>query len=268
MNNNNMKKKTAYGIILVSAAAALFLLIFLFFIYTAPHREYEAMQKAAFSDSAFIEEFQQYAGTALTDSLLRVRAQKQALLSLSTSDSIGLVVNLHDSTAKLAFHGVTIHTSKIRVIRMDEILEDMELPVYCHLFSEPKWAEATYSSAVKEPIIIKHAPKDTIEAANSIYLPDTLKKEPAFITFLLDEQIRLNIEQTERSGRETKKAQRAYFLRQKYNEFGSNIRNVFSLKNPPYTPKLTIILSGDDVRTIYRALPIQARVVILYQEPE
>jgi hypothetical protein len=261
-----MKTKSVPKIILVSASilVAVFLMIYLYFIYAAPHREYQAMQENAYSDSAFIQEFNKYSGTPATDSLLRVKAHKEALLSLSASDSIGLIVNLQDSSATLCFRGVAIHTSRIRSIQIDEILKGMELAVYCNLFSASKWAEATYSSVVKEPIIIKQAPKDTIEAANSVYLPDTLKKEPAFITFLLDNQVRLNIEQIERSGDEIKKIKRAYFLRQKYNEFGLNIRNIFSLKNPPYTPKLRIILAGDDVRTIYRALPNRARIVILF----
>lgn len=261
-----MKIKSIPKILLVAVAilVAVFLMIFLYFIYAAPHKEYQAMQERAYSDSVFIQEFKEYSGTAVTDSLFRVKTHKEALLSLSASDSIGLVINLQDSAAILCFRGVAIHTSRIRQIQADEILKDMELAVYCYLFSTSKWAEATYSSVVKEPIIIKQAPKDTIEAANSVYLPDTLKKEPAFITFLLDNQVRLNIEQIERSGDEIRKIQRAYFFRQKYNEFGQNIRNIFSLKNPPYTPKLRIVLTGEDVRTIYRALPHRARIVILY----
>ncbi len=240
------------------------LLVFLILTATAPDRTYRKMHTAVYADSAFIQGFSRLPQTPSIDSLLKKKAFFEAQLNMVTSDSIALVINLNDSIVNLLIKGVTIHSSKIPEFRIDPILKKLQIPVYYKFFSHSISVVDDYCSIVKEPIIIRHAPKDTLEAAQSVYFPDTLKKDPAFIVLHTDIGLEVNIEQNEKAGMAIKRIHSEFLFRKKYRDMIANVKQILKFRKPEYSPAIYIELSGDDVRTIYRAIPDNAQIVLMY----
>ncbi len=99
---------------------------------------------------------------------------------LSEKDSIQLIVNLRDSIIGLSIKGVIIHKTQINNYKVDPLLNKLPVLEYVKLFSEPLQVKSQYATIVKEPIVVRNAPKDTAEATLNAYEPDTLIQNPAF----------------------------------------------------------------------------------------
>ena len=250
LTGTNRKTKIQW---IISSLVGFLLLLYLVLTVSAPIREFRKISDPVFSDSLYLEQLSfQNPGF---DSLLKEKAFIETQLIMAATDSIGLLISLRDSVASLTVKGVTIHSASIVRYRMDAILQKIDVPVYYKLFSQPQKVISERSTIVKEPIIIRHAPKDTIEAARMAYMPDTLEREPAFMSFLFDRNVKLIIEQSERAGFNEKRTRMMFFCAVFLVDFKNNIRQLIHFRLPHYTPVITIALEGDDVRTIYRALP-------------
>ena len=257
----SISKKTGTKWI-ASAICGFIIVLYLVLTLSAPIREYKTLSNLAFSDSIFISQLSQY--TPEQNSLLKEKAFKEAQLLLADCDSIGLIINLHDSIAMLVVNGVTIHNAIIFRYRIDEILQNLEMPVYYKLFSQPQTVIHERSTIVKEPIVVKHAPKDTIEAAKMIYMPDTLEKEPAFISFTFASELKIVIEQNKRTSGKERRARLAFFCTEFLTDFKANLQQLFSFNLPQYSPVIKVALEGDDVRAIYRALPSETKIGLTF----
>jgi len=93
-------------------------------------------------------------------------------------------------------------------------------------------------------------------------LPDTLKKDPAYLSFYTNANINIVIEQTERKQNGASRVRFGFLLKQKMKMFTTNMSYLLRFRLPVYHPTLKIELAGDDVRTIYRALPIKSQIVL------
>ncbi len=260
--SNESDKRKIFHIFLTLLVCVL--LVFLILTITAPCRTYRKMYTAVYADSAFIQDLSRFPQTPSIDSLLKKKAFFEAQLHMVASDSIVLVINLNDSIVNLLIQGVTIHSAKIPEFRIDHVLKKLPLPVYYKFFSHSISVVDDYSSIVKEPIVIRHAPKDSLEAAKSFYFPDTLKKDPAFIVLSTDIGLEVHIEQNEKAGMAIKRIHSEFLFRKKYRDMIANVKQILKFRNPEYSPVIYIELSGDDVRTIYRAIPDNAQIVLMY----
>ena len=194
--------------------------------------------------------------------LAKEKAYKQALLRLSESDSIQMVVNLTDSAVLLQLKGVTIHRTKIREYNTDKLLKKIPLIQEVQLFSEPLPVHWHRASIVKEPVVVRHAPRDTLEAALNAWRPDTLLQNPAFAAFRLEHGIQLVFEQDKNESlRDNWKRFHFHYQIQVQNALTA-ISNFISLKKQDYYPTVTIKIPVDDLRAIYRALPGKAFIVL------
>ncbi len=238
------------------------LIIYLIFAITIPGREYRRISNSVYSDSLYMESFSKY--TSLPESIIKEKALKEAWITSSGNNSIGLLVNLKDSTAVLMVKGVPVHTSAITHYRIDGIIQMFELQVYYKLFSRPQAVINEHSTIVKESIIIKDAPKDTIEALQSVYMPDTLVKEPAFIALTTSENIKLVMEQDTRVSFIERKECCLFYGRELLSSFFSNVKQVLSIGQVNYFPEIYVALDSDDVRTIYRALPAKTLIIFYF----
>jgi hypothetical protein len=97
-------------------------------------------------------------------------------LQLSKTDSISLLIDLNDSLAILTFRGVYLFKSKISIINTNKGLENLPLYVLDSLFSGPFLMEEEISTIEKFPIVVKEAPKDTLEARLTNSAPELPKK--------------------------------------------------------------------------------------------
>jgi hypothetical protein len=242
-------------------------LMFLFFIFLltiaiSPLHKMQEFENLVNSDSLFLETYQDIYNQPELRLLVKEKAYKEALLKLSESDSIQLVINLSDSTVNLSIKGVVIHQTKAGSFERDRILNDMPLKQQVKLFSKPLSVYSQHASIVKEPVVERDAPKDTLEAALNAWQPDTLIQKPAFTVFSLEYGINVILEQQANPTLQDKWTMFNFYNRLIINSSFQAAYRFVTFKKQEYHPRLTIKMPSNDLRAIYRALPDQTLVVI------
>ncbi len=196
------------------------------------------------------------------DSLAKEEAFLKSRLSMTESDSIGIVLDLSDSTIRLELHGVTIHCAEIQKYKTDRFFNSMDKQSYLTMFSAPFSTVMQTSSIEKEPLTVKRAPKDSIEAAKSVYMPDTNIKPSMFCSLDLDSGIRIYLFQDSLSGKKDWFEKNRFILRDKIAIFFNNCYSLLHFQIPEYKPEIVLYLSQKDAVAIYRAIPANALVCV------
>jgi hypothetical protein len=243
------------------------LLIFLFFIFLitvaiAPLHKMQEYENLVRSDSLFLETYQENYNQPELRLLVKEKAYKEALLKLSESDSIQLVINLSDSTVNLSINGVMIHQTKAGSFEEDRMLKKMPLMQQVKIFSQPLAVQSQYATIVKDPVVVRHAPKDTLEAALNAWQPDTLIQKPAFLILSTDLGIHVIFQQENNPALGDKWKKLNFYSRLGIRSATQAVYRFVTLKKQEYHPVLTIKMPADDLRAIYRALPEHTFVVI------
>tara|TARA_A100000171_G_scaffold51544_1_gene66193 strand:+ start:1032 stop:1814 length:783 start_codon:yes stop_codon:yes gene_type:complete len=202
---------------------------------------------------------------AKLDSIQRLIAFRNALLSLPEKDSIHLIVNVPDSSLGLFINGVLIYNVKMTRIKLDPVLRKLPQSMYVQTFSKPLSVAVSEASIVKEPIIEKVAPKTPEELTASVTSPDTLVHQPVFIKLITDNGIHFLITQNENLTSVDKKANRSFWSARRMERTKSFLTAM--VKFQPYEFQPTVILEANDkaLTAIYRALPEQPKVVVYYE---
>jgi hypothetical protein len=240
------------------------ILFYLTVTVSAPLRKAKKLNEIASADSVFMKKSKAIAKYSELLPLVKEKANKESQIILAQQDSIGLIINFKNSTASLMLKGVEIQASKIVDFKRDEIFDNIDAPAFRKIFSRPLHNIHSYSTFVKEPIIIKKAPKDTIEAMKLLTLPVLPPIEPAYVSYDLDFGFKLiMIQDSIRTPEEIllEKQFKKDLHKQIYGDIFSNFSD---FKNPKYTPTVILKLSGKDVRSIYRALPVKASFVMIF----
>jgi len=239
-------------------------LIFIFFVYIAlaPLNKMKEFENLVNSDSLFMEKYDDIYNHSELRPLIKERIFKEALLKLAKSDSIQLVINLSDSSVNLTIKGVMIHRTKVSSFSRDRIFKTMPVIQEVGIFSEPLPVYAQYGTIVKEPVVIRHAPKDTLEAALNAWQPDTLIQNPAFVMLSMHHGINLIFEQEDNPGFKDKWKKFSFYNRLMIKNFNRYARNFVNLNKQDYHPVIRIKMPVHDLRAIYRALPDHTLVVI------
>jgi hypothetical protein len=240
------------------------ILFYLAVTVATPIRKVNELNKIATSDSVFMKKSKAIAKYSGLLPLVKEKAYMEAQLNLAQGDSIGLIINFKTSTASLMLKGVEIQASKIVEYSKDKVFDGIEAPAFRKLFSKPLHNIHEFSTFVKEPIVIKKAPKDTIEAMKMLTLPVLPPIEPAYVSYELDRGFKLIMIQDSINTPEEILLEKQFkkdFKKQTYSDIFSNLTD---LKNPKYTPTIILKLRGKDVRSIYRALPVKASFVMIF----
>jgi hypothetical protein len=238
------------------------LLVFFTTISLAPVHKFRELQQLVRADSVFMEEFAGIYHHKELDSLLRELAFKEALLKLSESDSIQLVVNLSDSTVGLSIKGVPIHETRISEFSKDRFLKKLPLILEIKLLSRPLPVFSQYATIVKEPVVVRHAPKDEEEAALNAWQPDSLVQNPAFAVFNTGFDIQIIFEQDRNERFRDRWKKFAFYSHLRTGKVLASVKNFFLFSGQQYQPSITIEMPVDDLRAIYRALPESALIVL------
>ena len=61
--------------------------------------------------------------------------------------------------------------------KIDELFKHLKLGAYHHYFGEPALGESLLATIEKEPLIVKKAPRDSVEFANQSHVIDSTKQE-------------------------------------------------------------------------------------------
>jgi hypothetical protein len=193
---------------------------------------------------------------------LQIAVTKSRMMMAAT-DSIGLTVNLADSIATLEINGVAARVIKISSYRVAGSLEGVRAEAWPALLSEPFTIESELSSIEKEPLMLKIAPRDTIEAsAMPNIVPDTTGVEPVFYSLGLSHGIRLTVLQEAERGSRDAVARDRFIYRRSLRDFAAAVKEVAMFRFPAYSPEIRIVVPKDDARIIYRALPSRGNVVL------
>jgi hypothetical protein len=202
-----------------------------------------------FSDSAFI-------------SLNREKSYYQARVIIAESDSVGLALNLSDSTAILEINGVNVHAAKISEIFISKVLSKADEFSVTSMLAIPLTIGNDYATIMKEPVMIKMAPKDTSEYKPDI-LPDTARTEAVNYMFDMENGIRLYVYQNvgENDGGVLNFSK--FDLNDRFKNFRDNLKSILSFKIPEFHPSIRIRMANDDAKIIFRALPRHGQVALL-----
>jgi len=191
--------------------------------------------------------------------LKKEEAFLKSKLAKSDLDSISLSINVPDSLLSLEIKGIAIYNIKIDRIKLSPIFNSLDKDAILHCFSLPFKINSQYATVVKEPIVIKQAPKDTIEANQAAPNIDTLKPKMVAYYFCLDKDIILDIRQSEKT---ELIPYYKYLLRYNYWNTARQLKEVSNFRLPDYTPWIQIEINCKDALALYRALPNSAIISI------
>ncbi|MFO7669687.1 MAG: hypothetical protein R6W31_08525 [Bacteroidales bacterium] len=246
---------------------ALYFTLTLFFIFLiniafAPLHKMRDFENQVNADSLFLEKYDPIYNHPEMRLLVKEKTYKEALLKLAGSDSIQLVIDLSDSTVSLSIKGVVIHQTKVRSLERDKIFSNMPLNQQVKLFSQPLLIQSQYATIVKEPIVIRQAPKDTLEAALNAWQPDTLIQNPAFLILSAEYGIHLIFEQEDNPTYRDRWKRFGFYNRLRIRSSIQSLSNSIRFRKQEYPPTITVKMPADDLRAIYRALPQSTFVVV------
>jgi len=183
-------------------------------------------------------------------------------IELAKADSIALIIDLQDSVVKISFKGVDLQVSRITEIIKNSGLRKMPFLMLDSLFSGPFYIEKDFSSIEKFPIVVKKAPKDTIEAEQLNKAPELPKQSDVFFFFIVNEHFIIEVAQNENELIGNPKVVKQYRKKKRDWIRQRNIDQIKDSQNPNYIYQLTVKIPREEARSIYRALPVYPVVLI------
>jgi hypothetical protein len=184
-------------------------------------------------------------------------------LTLATQDSIYLVINVPAHSMAIEIKGVQVRTATILRVEPDQKLALFSHEHTSAWLSDPFILRKYFGTIPKIPIVIKDAPKDTIEAQKLSSKPLPPDSTIVLTSLYFDRNLIIEINQDaepverELAIVEAYKAKKLEYLPEK--------TTIEKLLNPgaidqPLTIKLFV--SAADVRAIYRAIPSRTSLVL------
>ena len=266
-NNNISDKHGSSGKIacrILIGVLIVFTILYLFASFAAPVKKIKQIN-SAFNDTITPDLLDKTYPDPDNPDLFNLYKEKiflESRLAMAKTGSIGLVVNLQDSILNIEIGGISLHSTEITRYRVGKTFTAISNKAFIGLFSRPLTTVRNTGTFVKEPIVVKKAPKDTIEAARQATVPDSLKTGPAYVAMTLDQNIRLSLYQ-ENNGSLWALLYRFVFKSgRRFMQAGETVRGAVTFKIPDYRPEIRVYIPKDDLVTIYRALSDEARVII------
>jgi hypothetical protein len=219
-------------------------------------RELASFYLATNNDSIIIE---------IPDSLLYLAEEKailQSRLEMSAYDSISLELDLPDSTLHLNYKGFSLHSTRYSSIDIPGFLKNIDPQVLVAITARPARVSLSEASIEHEPIVVKKAPKDTIEAAQMVSVPDTLNREAVTFTYRLENGINLRFVQDSINNPEEKGKISSFTKKKRYRDLWASVKYSLTFRIPPYNPEIVFYLPEEDAKSIYRAMPKNGMVTL------
>ena len=236
--------------------------VFLISIAIAPVQKLNEFENMVNSDSLFTANYDNNWNNSEFYDMVKCKTYKEAMLKLSEKDSIQLSVNLADSTINLYINGVNIHKTYTKYFEQDYLLHELSNIQSVKVFSQPLKICSQNATIRKEPIVVRQAPKDTIEASLNATEPITLTQNPAFILLRLEHGIDLFIEQDSNPDFNDSWVKFRYYAEFNTAKILNSLVHFVAFQKQEYYPTICIKIPANDLQAIYRALPENAFVVI------
>jgi hypothetical protein len=186
----------------------------------------------------------------------------ESQLSLLNSDSLNLVIDLKDSMLSLVIEGVAIHSTSIKKFYISRFYKALTNDAYVQVFSEPFAIEGFNATIAKEPITVKQAPKDTLEAATFFEMPDTIIFDFVAVTMYLNRGFLLTMFQEEKATGTKNFNDRFFLSEMRLRKALNDLYRMMHFRLPGCEPEIRIYLPKDELVTLYRALPVSAQVAV------
>nr|WP_321452947.1 hypothetical protein [uncultured Carboxylicivirga sp.] len=236
--------------------------IWLLNIAIAPYNKLKEIQNMTLEDSLFMSHFDSVLFQPELKSQVKEKAYKESLLKMSENDSIQLVVNLEDKTVNLSIKGIFIHQTKMSYLKTDQFWSSLSIAEEVRLFSKPLSVQSVYTTIIKEPVVIREAPKDTLEASANAWKPDTLIQNPAYVMLHTENNFRIVLEQEENENDFMNRVKLKFLNQIRVENLKKSVHRFFTFKKQEYVPTIVIKLPTEDIRSIYRALPSNTLITL------
>lgn len=195
-------------------------------------------------------------------SLENEKAFQKNRLSLAGMDSIYLILDLVDSLVMLEIKGVTVRTDKIIGLRKSKRFALISHEHLLPWISQPFTLERELSTISKMPIVVKQAPKDTLEAAQISSTPLPPESTAVFFTFYFDRNLVIEFEQDNPLAADDYPAYRSYKAKKRKVQRHSLFQTIRSPRQADHPMLIRLVVSEDDARAIYRAVPSKTHLVL------
>lgn len=190
------------------------------------------------------------------------RAFERNRLSLAEKDSIYMVMDLPDSSVILEIKGVTVKKTKILQMEVSNRFSIIPHENLLPWISEPFTLTHDLSTIPKSPIVVKQAPKDTIEAAKESSMPRPQDSTGVFYTFYFDRNLLIEVSQSNPPEADVMDRVQAY---QQIKKDESRQSVIQMLKKPEQTDQpmtIKLVMSDVDARAIFRAVPNNTKLIL------
>ncbi len=183
-------------------------------------------------------------------------------LIMAKTDSIGLILNLVDSTISLSLRGVSIRSCPISSYKMSRGFHHLKREP--HLFqwlSRPFTLKEDWATIPKVPITVRKAPRDTIEAQKYKIQPAAPARPDVYFTLQFDRNLIIKVHQTEPIAPRGWLRIAFYYLKSYAKLIAATFEHFYHLKLPEHCYSIEISIAKNDATAIYRALPLHAELV-------
>lgn len=182
-------------------------------------------------------------------------------LQAAKIDSITLSLNLRDSTLNIDIRGVAVRPCKIQEFRTSKGFKHLrDRAALLAWLSVPFVLEQERATIPKSQVIVKKAPKDTLEAQRMYREPIPPERKDVYVELQFDRGLILEIQQAERPSWEGRFSKWLFDARRTLFAAAEALRALANLQAPRHLLWIELKLSAEDARAIYRALPHRAQL--------
>jgi len=194
---------------------------------------------------------------------LRKKAYLRSQVKMAASDSVGLNINMRDSVILLQIKGVGVRRIKIRANIVSPFFQRANQEAVFTMLSTPLVVTGMNATFGKDPMQVRVAPKDTIEALQTAtFKPDTTDFEAVYFTLETDKNIRFFFAQTEDTVSSDRRARFYFDLNDRLEHAKADIKAITSFKTPEYTPFIKIWVPKSEAKIIFYAIPREGMITL------
>lgn len=186
-------------------------------------------------------------------------------LIMGRGDSIGLILNLSDSTISLYLRGVNLRSCPVFSYTMNHAFKHLTSQAELfHWLSRPFVLKEDWATIPKVPITIRKAPRDTIEAQKYKIQPAAPARPDVYFTLKFDRNLILKVHQVEPISLKSPRGLgriALYHLKSYIKYIAETFVHLYHLKLPEHHYSIEITIAKNDAIAIYRAIPMHAELI-------
>lgn len=183
-------------------------------------------------------------------------------LKLAAQDSVYLSLDLQDSLLMVEIKGVAVRSCKIHDMEISRRYSRIPRKEILGWVSEPFTLEEALATIPKIPLVIKNAPKDTIEAQQTSSTPKPPELNSVFFTLDFDRNLLVEVEQIESIPPDDRHLIKKYLNAKRKVTAREALRSVMHFDPPQQDLWIKIWLNDKDAQAIYRAIPVRAKMAL------